>query len=178
MVSSKADGRGRLRFPWPSDWPPLCRSGTRKPDSRSARWIKLRHRLESGLIAALGPERVIRNGPAKDELRLPQTLNLGFPGIDGDALLMQLDLAGIAASLGSACASGSTRPSPTLMAMRVPDDRLRSSVRFSMGAATTEDEIEQSVVRIIRVCAVASWLTVLKGVKYEWHLGVSRGLLF
>ena len=66
--------------------------------------------------------------------RLPQTLNLGFPGLDGDALLMQLDLAGVAASLGSACASGSTRPSPTLVAMRVPDDRLRSSVRFSLGA--------------------------------------------
>ena len=66
-------------------------------------------------------------------LRLPQTLNVGFPGLDGDALLMQLDLAGVAASLGSACASGSTRPSPTLVAMRVPDDRLRSSVRFSLG---------------------------------------------
>ncbi len=55
---------------------------------------------------------MIRNGPTKDHQRLPQTLNIGFPGLDGDALLMQLDLAGIAASLGSACASGSTRPSP------------------------------------------------------------------
>ena len=123
----------------------------KEADARSARWINLRHRLESGVIAALGPERVVRNGPAEDRARLPQTLNLGFPGLDGDALMMQLDLAGIAASLGSACASGSTRPSPTLMAMRVPDDRLRSSVRFSLGAATTEDEIEQAVARIIQV---------------------------
>jgi cysteine desulfurase len=119
--------------------------------ARSARWRSLRDRLEAGLTAALGPGRVIRNGPADDLLRLPQTVNLGFPGIDGDALLMQLDLAGIAASLGSACASGSTRPSPSLIAMRVPDDRLRSSVRFSLGAATSEEEIEEAVVRIIRV---------------------------
>jgi cysteine desulfurase len=119
--------------------------------ARAARWLELRHRLESGLIAALGPERVIRNGPAENVRRLPQTLNLGFPGVDGDALLMQLDLAGVAASLGSACASGSTRPSPTLLAMRVPDDRLRSSVRFSLGAATTRDEIDESIRRITEV---------------------------
>ena len=100
---------------------------------------------------ALGPGQVVRNGPENDSERLPQTVNLAFPGIDGDSLLMQLDLAGIAASLGSACASGSTRPSPTLMAMRVPDDRLRSSVRFSLGAATSEEEIEEAVIRIIRV---------------------------
>ncbi|WP_406698096.1 cysteine desulfurase family protein [Singulisphaera sp. Ch08] len=120
-------------------------------DARQARWRDLRDRLESGLIAALGPDRVIRNGPHDDSQRLPQTLNLGLTGLDGDALLMQLDLAGIAASLGSACASGSTRPSPTLVAMRVPDDRLRSSVRFSLGAATTEAEIEAALPRIIEV---------------------------
>jgi cysteine desulfurase len=84
-------------------------------------------------------------------LQLPQTVNLGFPGLDGDALLMQLDLAGIAASLGSACASGSTRISPTLRAMCVPDDRLRSSVRFSLGAGTTELEIEEAIGRIVKV---------------------------
>ena len=88
--------------------------------ARSMRWRSLRDRLETGLGTALGPGRVIRNGPADDRQRLPQTINLAFPGIDGDALLIQLDLAGIAVSLGSACASGSTRPSPALMAMRVP----------------------------------------------------------
>ena len=64
---------------------------------------------------------------------------------------MQLDMAGIAASLGSACASGSTRPSPTLMAMRVPDDRLRSSVRFSFGATTSAAEIDEAIKRIVQV---------------------------
>ena len=129
--------------------PPEVARPVRRP--ASPRWAALRDRLEAGLIAALGPDRVIRNGPTRDELRLPQTLNVGFPGLDGDALLMQLDLAGIAASLGSACASGSTRPSPTLMAMRVPDDRLRSSVRFSLGATTTEAEIDEAVARIVQV---------------------------
>jgi cysteine desulfurase len=119
--------------------------------TRAARWAAQRDRLEAGLIAALGPDRVVRNGPSDPALRLPQTLNLGFPGLDGDSLLIQLDLAGIAASLGSACASGSTQPSPTLVAMRVPGDRLRSSVRFSLGASTGDPEIEAALDRIVPV---------------------------
>jgi cysteine desulfurase len=116
---------------------------------RMTRWTKLRDRLEAGLIAGLGAQLVSRNGPATDDLRLPQTLNLAFPGLDADSLLIQLDLAGVAASLGSACASGSTRPSPTLLAMHLPDDHLRSSVRFSLGANTTETEIDEAIKRII-----------------------------
>jgi cysteine desulfurase len=119
--------------------------------ARSTRWAELRNRLEAGLITSLGAEQVIRNGPIQDGQRLPQTLNLGFPGLDGDALLIQLDLAGVAASLGAACASGAARPSQTLLAMRVPDDRLRSSVRFSLGATTSEAEIDEAIVRICEV---------------------------
>lgn len=118
---------------------------------RSERWIRLRDRLETGLVRMLGSDRVIRNGPNAEAQRLPQTLNVGFPGLDGEALLMQLDMAGVAASLGAACASGSTRPSPTLMAMRVSDDRLRSSVRFSFGAMTSEAEIDEVIVRVAQV---------------------------
>ncbi len=122
-------------------------------DARAGRWSALRDHFEAGLIAALGADRVVRNGPADPSLRLPQTLNVGFPGLDGDALLMQLDLAGVSASLGSACASGATRPSPALQAMRVPDDRLRSSVRFSLGAGTTEAEVEDALRRTVEVVA-------------------------
>ena len=118
---------------------------------RTIRWVALRNRLEARLISALGPLRVVRNGPFSDDQRLPQTVNLGFPGLDGDALLMHLDLVGIAASLGSACASGSMRPSPTLVAMNVPDDCLRSSIRFSLGAMTTAAEIDDAVGRITEV---------------------------
>ncbi len=117
-------------------------------EGRIARWRRFRDRLEAGLTKALGPDRIVRNGPVDDRLRLPQTLNVGFPGLDGDALLMQLDLTGVAVSLGSACASGSTRPSPTLVAMRLSDDLLRSSVRFSLGAGSTEAEIDEAVTRV------------------------------
>ena len=119
--------------------------------AQATRWEALRDRLEAGLTTALGPEHVIRNGPVENNQRLPQTLNVGFPGCDGDSLMMQLDMAGVAASLGSACASGSTRPSPTLMAMHIPDDRLRSSVRFSFGLKTTEADIDHAINRVIRV---------------------------
>ena len=118
-------------------------------DARRARWTRFRDKLEASLVAALGADQVVRNGPLDDAHRLPQTLNVGFRGLDGDALLMQLDLAGVAASLGAACASGSTRISPTLLAMRVPDDRIRSSVRFSLGAETTEVEIDEVVRRVV-----------------------------
>lgn len=116
--------------------------------ARAGRWTRLADHLETALVLALGADRVVRNGPGDPSLRLPQTVNLGFPGLDGNALLMQLDLAGVCVSLGSACASGSTRPSPTLVAMRVPDDRLRSSVRFSFGATTTEREIDETIEKV------------------------------
>jgi cysteine desulfurase len=116
-------------------------------DARLATWTRLSDRLQSGLITALGADRVVPNGPADRTQRLPQTVNLGFVGIEGEALMMQLDLAGVAVSLGSACASGSTQPSPTLVAMRVPADRLRSSVRFSLGAFTTESDVDEAVAR-------------------------------
>ncbi len=117
--------------------------------TRGRRWLVLRDRLEAGLIAALGADRVIPNGPTTPAGRLPQTANLGFVGLDGDALLIQLDLAGVAASLGSACASGATEPSPTLRAMRVPADRLRSSVRFSLGAGTAEGDVDEAIRRVV-----------------------------
>jgi len=120
-------------------------------EERAARWARLRDRMESALAAAIGPGGVVRNGPSDPSDRLPQTLHVGFPGLDGDALLIQLDLAGVAASLGSACASGATEPSPTLLAMRVPADRLRSSVRFSFGASTTEAEVDEAVRRVVAV---------------------------
>lgn len=129
-------------------------------EARTATWNALATRLERGITTALGPDRVVRNGPTEPSQRLPQTVNLGFVGLDGDALLMQLDLAGVAVSLGSACASGSTQPSPTLLAMRVPPDRLRSSVRFSLGAFTTEAEIDEAIRCVV---AAVERLTAISG---------------
>ncbi len=123
----------------------------REAKVRIARWTTLRDRLETRLVEALGPDRAIRNGPADSTKRLPQTLHIAFPGVEGDALLMRLDMAGVRASLGSACASGTNKPSASLIAMQLPEDRLKSSVRFSLGVGTTEAEIDEAARRIIAI---------------------------
>jgi cysteine desulfurase len=119
--------------------------------AHAIRWSALRDHLEAGLIAHLGANRVIRNGPTDDKCRLPQTVNLGFPDVNGEALLMQLDLAGVAVSLGAACASGATSLSPTLLAMSTPDNWLRSSIRFSIGVKTSKAEIDEVISRVADV---------------------------
>ena len=78
----------------------------------------------------------------------PYILNVSFPGCRADLLLMKFDLAGVACSTGSACSSGSLLPSPVLKAMGVPDDVLRSAMRFSFGTSTTEAELEEAGRRI------------------------------
>ena len=82
---------------------------------------------------------------------MPHTVNVSFPGLKADALLMALDLAGVACSAGSACSSGSLQPSPVLRAMGVPEEALQSAVRFSLSALLTMDEIEEAVRRIAAV---------------------------
>lgn len=78
----------------------------------------------------------------------PYIVNISFPGCRADLLLMKLDLAGVACSTGSACSSGSLLPSPVLQAMGVGDDVLRSAMRFSFGASTTELQLSEAVNRI------------------------------
>lgn len=78
------------------------------------------------------------------ENRLPNTLNLGFEGVEGDTLLISLDMAGVAVSTGSACSSGSGLPSPVLTAMGIPIDKINSSIRFSLGWSNTTAEIEKA----------------------------------
>ena len=107
----------------------------------------LRERILAGLRKTAGP--IILNGPT--EGGLPHTLNISFPGLKADALLMSLDLAGVACSAGSACSSGSLLPSPVLRAMGTPDDVLHSAVRFSLSALNTEAEMDEAVRRIAAV---------------------------
>jgi cysteine desulfurase len=80
--------------------------------------------------------------------RLPNTLSIAFPGVDGEALLVALDLLGIACSLGTTCASGSTEPAPVLVAMGCPPEVYSSSVRFSLSIENTVEEIDEAVSRI------------------------------
>ena len=97
----------------------------------------LRDRLEQGL--ARYQEITLFAGEAE---RLPNTVQLAVAGIDGEALLMQLDRAGIAVSSGSACASGKNEASHVLMAMGVDADIARGAIRISLGKDTTETEID------------------------------------
>lgn len=115
-------------------------------EAETERIAKLRDRFESQLFAALPGLR--RNG---EGARLPGHSNLCFPVRDGRALLMRLDMAGIDASAGSACASGSTEPSHVLLAMGLSREEAQASLRFSLGRGTTEDDVDEAALRIIRV---------------------------
>jgi cysteine desulfurase len=91
----------------------------RERDERLARVRQLRERFLSYLRAEAAP--IVLNGP---EHGVPHTVNVSFPGLQADALLMAFDLAGVACATGSACSSGSLLPSPVLQAMGVPEDVL------------------------------------------------------
>ena len=85
---------------------------------------------------------------------LPNTLNLGFEGVEGDTLLIALDMAGLAVSTGSACSSGAGLPSPVLTAMGIPTNKINSSIRFSLGFSTTMGEIEKSAEILVRTVSL------------------------
>jgi cysteine desulfurase len=104
----------------------------------------LRDRLESGILAAV-PDTRINGGRAH---RTPNTTNLRFTGIDAEALLIALDVQGVAASFGAACQSGATEPSHVLLAMGLTPAEARSSLRLSLSRLTTEAEIDEAL-RII-----------------------------
>jgi cysteine desulfurase len=97
----------------------------------------LRLHLEHGLRKELPLVLIHGEGP-----RISNTSNLCFPGIDGETLLIQLDMAGIAVSHGSACASGALEPSRVLIQMGIPQKMARSSLRFSVSRMNTREEID------------------------------------
>ena len=77
------------------------------------------------------------------DLRLPNISNISFPGVEGEALLINLDMHGIAVSTGSACSSGSIEPSPVIKALGVSDTAARSAIRFSLGRFTRADDVSR-----------------------------------
>ncbi len=101
---------------------------------------RLRDQFENRLIDHL--DGVLVNGDP--ESRLPNTSNLAFEGLDRQALQMALDLAGVSCSTGSACASGSSRPSITLLAMGLDENRIAGSLRFSLSRFTSASEIDRA----------------------------------
>ncbi|WP_038043427.1 cysteine desulfurase family protein [Thermus tengchongensis] len=106
----------------------------------SARLLALRRRLEEGLLAVEGVE---LNG--HPERRLPKLVNVTVKGADGEALLLAMDLMGVAVSSGSACSAGSLEPSHVLLAIGRSPREARASLRFSLGRYTTEAEVDRAV---------------------------------
>jgi len=106
-------------------------------ESRRAHWLALRRRLEAGLAQLPGVTVFAQNAP-----RLPNTIQFGLSGIDGEALLMALDRKGFAVSSGSACASGAGEPSPVLLAMGVDVETAKSAIRASLGKDNRETDID------------------------------------
>jgi len=98
----------------------------------------LRDKLETGLLAAVPDSRL--NGHKQD--RLPNTSNISFKYVEGEAILLLLDQLGIAASSGSACTSGSLEPSHVLRAMGVPFTFAHGSIRFSLSRYTTDEDVD------------------------------------
>lgn len=113
---------------------------------RTMRIEALRRRFLEVLRQQAAP--VVLNGP--ENSGVPHTMNLSFPGVHADVLLIKLDLVGVACSTGSACSSGSLLPSPVLTAMRVPVELLRSAMRFSLNALLTVEQVEEAAQRIAR----------------------------
>jgi len=98
----------------------------------------LRDQLEHGLLHRVPHSRI--NGARAS--RTPNTANLVFPGVEGEALLIALDLKGLACSTGAACSSGAVEPSHVLTAIGLPAEEARASLRFSLGRHTTQADID------------------------------------
>ncbi|MDE3055865.1 MAG: cysteine desulfurase [Verrucomicrobiota bacterium] len=108
--------------------------------------LHLRLHFEKELTRALPDLLINGEGP-----RISNTSNIAFSGVDGETLLIQLDLAGIAASHGSACSSGALEPSRILLRMGLERKRCRSSVRFSFARTNTKEEVDRSLEIIVRL---------------------------
>lgn len=109
--------------------------------AEAERLIKLKHRLGEAIKAGI-PD-VSFNSHPKDSL--PGTLNVSFKGAEGEAILLYLDLEGIAVSTGSACASGSLDPSHVLLAIGIEPEKAHGAIRFSLGRETTDNDIDHVI---------------------------------
>jgi cysteine desulfurase len=102
---------------------------------------RLRDTLEQGILARVPDSRV----NAANATRTPNTSNILFPGLEGEALVIALDLKGLSCSTGAACSSGAVEPSHVLTAIGLPASEARASIRFSLGRHTTESEINAAL---------------------------------
>jgi cysteine desulfurase len=118
-----------------------------KMTADGAHLAAMRDRLEQAILARVAHTAV--NG-ARDR-RVPNTTNISFDGVEAESLLIALDLEGVAVSTGSACSSGTLEPSHVLRAMGLPTHRTQNSIRLSLGAGNTDDEIEYLVGKLPKI---------------------------
>jgi len=109
----------------------------REFDERRQRILRATRELER-IVREAAPDAVVHGGAAE---RVPGIVNVRFPGVDGETLLLALDLAGVAASHGAACSTGAMEPSHVLLAMGLDPAEARSCVRFSVGDSTSDEEL-------------------------------------
>jgi cysteine desulfurase len=107
-------------------------------DERASRLRALRDRFEAGISERVSD--IVFNGDR--ERRLPHLSNISFRYVEGEGLLINLDMQGVAVSTGSACSSGSLEPSPVIRALGRDDELARGSIRFSLGKDTTDEDID------------------------------------
>jgi cysteine desulfurase len=140
----------------------MCR-GLELWEANRQEWIgrlaKMRDKFEGVLCRGIGGSENASKLTARQPViiaahakRLPHTSNIAFVGLDRQQLFLALDQAGVACSSGSACASGSSEPSPVHVAMGCEPAVISSALRFSFGVGTTEAEVEEAADRIIKVC--------------------------
>lgn len=113
------------------------------------RTLALRTRLRDGIVATV-PKAKVNGHPVAV---LPNTLNVSFPGAEGEAILLSLDFEGIRVSTGSACASGSLEPSHVLLATGVGPELAHGSIRFSLGKDSTADEVDYVIEKLAPIIA-------------------------
>jgi cysteine desulfurase len=118
-------------------------------EQETARLARLRDRLEQGILERVPNVSVNGRGAP----RVPNTSNICFRGVDGEALLIGLDLVGFAVSSGSACSSGASEPSHVLTAIGLDRKDARASLRFSLGRLNTEDQIEALIEAVAEAVA-------------------------
>ena len=116
-------------------------------EPRIAELREMRDRFEAKILEALADTVVNSAGSA----RLWNTSNLGFPGIEAEAILLSLSERGVCASAGAACSSGSLEPSPVLLAMHLPEPVAHGSVRFSLSRYTTPTELDTAAEHVIEI---------------------------
>ncbi len=124
-----------------------CELADRHMEEENTRVKALRDKLEREILASCTDSRI--NGDT--EARLPNTTNISFEYIEGEAILLLLDRFGICASSGSACTSGSLEPSHVLRAMGVPFTAAHGSIRFSLSRYNTEDEVDFTIQKMPQI---------------------------